>query len=162
MFDTITCMTEHWYSDLFKWLYDLTLSCLKPKWLTNIDLKRTNRTKVTSWLGYLAPRSEANDTIFQAFQVENSLKPKEHNIKLNYIEIFKWFSKLNKFSKRFTKTKQKHMGKLKSNFNTTKNPWKLLKNRQTPIKHNKTITLGDISTLKGGWEVTPDQMLTDF
>ena len=54
------------------------------------------------------------------------------------------------------------MGKLKSNFNTTKNPWKLLKNRQTPIKHNKTITLGDISTLKGGWEVTPDQMLTDF
>ena len=34
------------------------------------------------------------------------LKPKEHNIKLNYNEIFKWF----------TKTKAKAYGKLKSNF----------------------------------------------
>ena len=40
------------------------------------------KTEVTSWLGYLAPRSEANKAIFQAFQVENSLKPKEHNIEL--------------------------------------------------------------------------------
>ena len=30
------------------------------------------------------------------------------------------------------------------------------------IKHNSLITLGDISTLKGGWEASPDQMLTDF
>ena len=54
------------------------------------------------------------------------------------------------------------MGELKSNFNTTKCPWKLLKNRQTPIKHNKTVTLGDISTLKGGWEAFTDQMLPDL
>ena len=40
------------------------------------------------------------------------------------------------------------MGKFKSNFNIAKNLQKLLKNRQMPIKHNKTITLGDISTLK--------------
>ena len=86
----------------------------------------------------------------------------EHNIKLNYDKIFKWFNKLDKYFNWFTKTKQKHMGKLKSNFNTAKNPWKLLKNRQMPIKHNKTSTLGDISTLKGGWEASPDQMLTDF
>ena len=33
--------------------------------------------------GLFGPRSEANNTIFQAFQVENSLKPKEHIIKLN-------------------------------------------------------------------------------
>ena len=35
---------------------------------------------------------------------------------------------------------------------------KITENRQIPIKHNKTITLGDISTLK----VTLDQMLTYF
>ena len=32
-------------------------------------------------MGLLDPMSEAaNNTIFQPFQVENSLKPKEHNI----------------------------------------------------------------------------------
>ena len=67
--------------------------------------------------GLLGPQ-EWSKYHFQAFQVENSLKSKEHNIEPNYIEIIKWFSKLNKFSKWFTKTKQKHMGKLKSNFNT--------------------------------------------
>ena len=81
MFDTITCMTAHWYSGLFNWLYTLTLSMLDKnsdwlKWqIWQIEL-------VTSQLDYLALRSEAN-TIFQAFQVENSLKPKEQNIKLN-------------------------------------------------------------------------------
>ena len=57
----------------------------------------------------MGSRSEA-DTIFQAFQVENSLKPKEHNIKLNYKKIFKWFSKFDRLFNWFTKTKQKHMG----------------------------------------------------
>ena len=31
-----------------------------------------------------------------------------------------------------------------------------------PIKHNKTNTCGVISTLKGGWDISPDQMESDF
>ena len=38
---------------------------------------------INSCLGLLYPRSEARNTIFLSIQVENSLKPEEHNIKLN-------------------------------------------------------------------------------
>ena len=31
-----------------------------------------------------------------------------------------------------------------------------------PTKHNNLNTCGDIFTLKGGWEASPDQMETDF
>ena len=53
-------------------------------------------------------------------------------------------------------------GKLKSNFYSIKNQGKLSKNRQMPTKHNNLVPCGDISTLKGVWEASPDQMLTDF
>ena len=72
--------------------------------------------------------------------MENSLKPKEHNIKLNNKEIFRWF----------TRTKQKAHGKPRLNFTQPKMYKKSPKNRQMPIKHNKTSTCGVISTLKGG------------
>ena len=39
--------------------------------------------------------SEARNTIFHAIQVENSLKCKEHNIKLNNKEIFKQFKQID-------------------------------------------------------------------
>ena len=85
----------------------------------------THKTKITPWLGYLAPRSEANDTIFQAFQVENSLKPKEHNIKLNYWEIFKQFSKQKEFSKWLTKSTWKNQSLTLTQQNTHENYWKI-------------------------------------
>ena len=31
-----------------------------------------------------------------------------------------------------------------------------------PIKHNKTNTCGVISTLKGSWDISPDEMDSDF
>ena len=37
------------------------------------------------------------------------LKPKEHNTKLNYKEIFNWFKQNSKLLNQFNKTKEKHM-----------------------------------------------------
>ena len=53
-----------------------------------------------------------------------------------------------KYSK-FTRTKQKAHGKLKSNFTQPKTYKNHLKIGKQPIKHNKTNTCGVISTLKG-------------
>ena len=53
-------------------------------------------------------------------------------------------------------------GKIKVKLYEAKYVPKSPKNRQMPIKHNKTNTYGDISALKGGWDLSPDQMLSDF
>ena len=54
----------------------------ETKWLIiELNRKEFMTIWITSCLGHLDPMSEAaNDTIFQPFQVENSLKQKEHNI----------------------------------------------------------------------------------
>ena len=67
----------------------------------------------------------------------------------------------NGLRKKHKKISKAH-GKPKSNIYSIKNQGKLPQNRQMPTKHNNVVTCCDISTLKGSWEASPDQMLTDF
>ena len=114
---------------------------------------------ITSQLGYLAPMSEAN-TIFQAFQVENSLKNPRNT----------FISKINRSYSNGLANKAKEIpcglskahGKIKVQLQPKKNAVKSLKNRQTWTEHIIKPTYGDVSTLKGGWEAFTDQMLTDL
>ena len=70
----MTCMTAHWHSNTVKLTREIDPN---KTWTEPVKIQQRNQ--VTSQLGYLAPMSEANNTIFQAIQVENSLKkPKEH------------------------------------------------------------------------------------
>ena len=89
-------------------------------------------------MGLSAPMSEAQH--FPGFSGgKKLLKPKKHNIKLIYNELFKQFSKLSKST-----------WKIQVQCLHSQKPKKLLHNRQMPIKHNYSSTCGDISTLKGG------------
>ena len=91
--------------------------------------------------------SEANNTIFQAIQVENSLKNPRNT----------FISNLNRSYSNGLANKgkmpcgwSKHMEKSNSNFNLTEKAIKSLKIRQMLVKHIIKPTYGDISTFKGG------------
>ena len=84
--------------------------------------------------------------------MENSLKQKEHNIKLNNNEIFKWF----------TKTKQKAHGKIRSNLTQLKMYKNHLKIGKCQLNIIKLIPVVLFSTLKSSWDISPDKMDSDF
>ena len=103
--------------------------------------------------------SEANNTIFQAIQVENSLKNPRNTFISNFNRSYSnGLANKGKMPCGWSK----HMEKSKSNFNLTEKAIKSLKIRQTLVKHIIKPTYGDISTFKGGWEAFTDQMVTDL
>ena len=92
--------------------------------------------------------SEANNTIFQAIQVENSLKTPRNTFISNFNKNYS--NSLANKGKGMSCGWSKHMEKSKSNFNLTEKAIKSLKIRQMLVKHIIKPIYGDISTFKGG------------